>query len=258
MADQILLRSQTSSIKGTHDDAESTDFASNDDVESQAMYSYNQSRGDSGSVFTTGNNSNFKIQTNYTNNDNMSYAYSLEPGIEASVIGGVTVMNDTSTIPENNMNGEYDIPPIREIPNISVRGARTNDSNFISNGDGDTQIETAPSELKLTESELEMLPSNLRSNDEDEDNNYNEKGTTRKVQAPDGKLGIVIDTTVDGPVVYSVNKNSRLSGTIFPGDIIIAINDTDTRTMSASHITAVMIKTASQPRTLTVRGVLRK
>ena len=258
MADQILLRSQTSSIKGTHDDAESTDFASNDDVESQAMYSYNQSRGDSGSVFTTGNNSNFKIQTNYTNNDNMSYAYSLEPGIEASVIGGVTVMNDASTMPENNMNGEYDIPPIREIPNISVRGARTNDSNFISNGDGDTQIETAPSELKLTESELEMLPSNLRSNDEDEDNNYNEKGTTRKVQAPDGKLGIVIDTTVDGPVVYSVNKNSRLSGTIFPGDIIIAINDTDTRTMSASHITAVMIKTASQPRTLTVRGVLRK
>jgi hypothetical protein len=256
MAEQDLLRSQTSSIKGTHDDAESTDLASNDDVESQAMYSYNQSRGDSGSVFTTGNNSNFKIQTNYTNNDNMSYAYSLEPGIEASVIDGVTVMNDASTLSKNNMNGEHDFPPIREIPNISVRGARTTDNNFISNGDGDTQIETAPSELKLTESELEMLPSNLRSyDDEDEDDNYNEKGTIRKVQAPDGKLGIVIDTTVDGPVVYSVNKKSRLSGKIFPGDIITAINDTDTRTMSASHITAVMIKTANQPRTLTVRGV---
>jgi len=301
-AEQNLLKSQSSSIKAAHDDAESSDHASNDDVESQAMYSYNQSRGDSGSVYTTGNN--LKIQTNHSynigGNDNMSYAYSLEPGIEASVFDGVNV-NDPSTVPKNK-NGDTDDMPIREIPNISVgtdsRAANDNrmnsndENNSSQNGQrssnidiqnsvgqatndgrfGDIQIETAPSELRLTESELKMLPSNLKSYDDvdnhDEKANYifqggrsskdNTTTTIRKVQAPDGKLGIVIDTTVEGPIVHSVNKGSRLSGKIFPSDIIIAIDNVDTRAMSAKAITALMVKTMHQTRTLTVRGLQTK
>jgi C-terminal processing protease CtpA/Prc len=54
-------------------------------------------------------------------------------------------------------------------------------------------------------------------------------------------------------VVHNVNKGSRLTGKIFSGDIIIAIDDVDTRAMSASAITALMVKTANQQRTLTVR-----
>jgi C-terminal processing protease CtpA/Prc len=72
------------------------------------------------------------------------------------------------------------------------------------------------------------------------------------VDAPPGKLGIVIDTTFEGPVVHSINPKSPLEGTLFPGDIIVAIDDEDTRAMSAAAITAIMVRTANLRRKLTV------
>jgi hypothetical protein len=76
--------------------------------------------------------------------------------------------------------------------------------------------------------------------------------TSREIMAPPGKLGIVIDTTLEGPVVHKVNPGSALEDKIYPGDIIVAIDDVDTRAMSASAITALMVKTANQERRLTV------
>jgi C-terminal processing protease CtpA/Prc len=67
-----------------------------------------------------------------------------------------------------------------------------------------------------------------------------------------GKLGIVIDTTLEGPIVHKINPQSPLEGSLFPGDIIVAIDDVDTRAMSASAITALMVRTANLRRTLTV------
>jgi hypothetical protein len=75
---------------------------------------------------------------------------------------------------------------------------------------------------------------------------------SRTVIAPPGKLGIVIDTTLEGPVVHKINPQSPLEGTLFPGDIIVAIDDVDTRAMSASAITALMVRTANLRRKLTV------
>lgn len=75
---------------------------------------------------------------------------------------------------------------------------------------------------------------------------------SRTVIAPPGKLGIVIDTTLEGPIVHKVNGQSPLEGSLFPGDIIVAIDDVDTRAMSASAITALMVRTANLRRTLTV------
>lgn len=74
----------------------------------------------------------------------------------------------------------------------------------------------------------------------------------RIVVAPAGKLGIVIDTTLEGPVVYKVNEGSPLAGVIFPGDLIASIDDVETRAMSASNITTLMVQTAGQKRTLTL------
>jgi hypothetical protein len=256
VAEETLLRGQQ-----PPSDTKS-DLASNDDLESQAMYSYNRSHGSSVSVYTNG--SNIKVYSNQSHNygsDSLSYAYSLEPGIEASVVGSV-ITNDRDGF-SNQENGS-DIP-IREIPQVRMtttekmggvdRSKMTSqsekDEHITYDHFGNTQIETAPSDLKLTESELEMLPSNLRSSDDESSN----KLLTRKILAPAGKLGVVIDTTIEGPVVHGVNQGSQLSGKIFPGDIIIAIDEVDTRAMSASEITAVMIKTANQFRTLTVRGV---
>ncbi len=237
-------------------------LAGSDDLESQGMYSYNRSQSSAGSVYTNG--STIKLFSNYSSNfgsDNLSYAYSLEQGIEASVVDGM--------IPSNGSGSGM---PIREIPQVSMNTAKSgavdrsksNTKNkkeeyVMQDHFGNTQIETAPSDLKLTKSELAMLPSNLRSSTDESDlssgdfNENNSKFVTGKILASAGKLGIVVDTSVDGPVVHSVNEDSQISGEIFPGDIIIAINDVDTRAMSSSAITAVMIKTAKQERTLTVR-----
>lgn len=74
----------------------------------------------------------------------------------------------------------------------------------------------------------------------------------RTVIAPEGKLGIIIDTTVEGPIVYKVNASSPLEGVIFPGDLIVKIDDIETRAMSANNITTLMVQTAGQKRALTV------
>jgi hypothetical protein len=74
----------------------------------------------------------------------------------------------------------------------------------------------------------------------------------REILAPPGKLGIVIDTTLDGPVVHKVNENSPLQGKVFKGDIITSINGIDTRAMKASAITGIMVRTAHEQRNLTV------
>lgn len=226
------------------------------DLESQGLYSYVKNDSDSymgGSVM----NSNSVMGM-----DNMSYAYSLEPGIEPSVAEAYA--GDQSTF--------HEAVPI-EIPQITViekkgkgrtaRNAR-NASKTSSLGQGsssdfglapqDQSMERplSPSDLQLTESELDMLPSNLRAEAE-----KLSRPPTKVVMAPSGKLGIVIDTTVDGPVVHHVNETSNLKGKIFPGDIIVAIDDIDTRAMSAAAITALMVKTANQTRKLTVLDTMK-
>jgi hypothetical protein len=267
LAEQHLMRMDTASNRA---DEEASEVASDPDTGSLAMYSYNP-RGDSGSVYTTNNSIMMNggggtLSSNHSiyGNDNSSYAYSLEPGIEASIDDGV-FFNDTIL---NQSNMYDDGVPIREIPQISVdAGGSGKNKNGVSRSSdnelGDTHIETVASDLKLTPSELAMLPSNLRSGEDEEEQEGGDadsngfplvkKSTIKTILAPPGKLGIVIDTTVEGPVVHNVNQGSRLEGKIFPGDIIVAIDNVDTRAMSASAITALMVKTASQQRKLTVR-----
>jgi C-terminal processing protease CtpA/Prc len=74
----------------------------------------------------------------------------------------------------------------------------------------------------------------------------------RSVMIPPGKLGIVVDTTLEGPVVNKVNDASPVEGLLFPGDIIVAVDDVDTRAMSASAIYSLMKKTSGERRTIIV------
>ena len=111
----------------------------------------------------------------------------------------------------------------------------------------ETEISLVPSDLQLTESELAMLPSGLKSNSTE-----GRAPETRVVIAPPGKLGIIIDTTVEGPVVHRINPGSSMMDKLSPGEIIIAIDDVDCRAMSASAITQLMIKTTGRERKFTV------
>lgn len=74
----------------------------------------------------------------------------------------------------------------------------------------------------------------------------------RVILAPKGKLGVVIDTTKHGPVVFQVKDGSPLQGAVFPGDRIIAIDDIDTTGMTANNITTIMSRKAELGRRITV------
>ena len=58
--------------------------------------------------------------------------------------------------------------------------------------------------------------------------------------APSGKLGFLIDTTPDGPMVITIKRSSQLFGFIQDGDLIIGLDDIDTRYMTASTLTRLM------------------
>jgi len=76
---------------------------------------------------------------------------------------------------------------------------------------------------------------------------------TRKVIAPPGKLGIVVDSAEAGPTVFKIKDFSPLKGVLFEGDILLAIDDVNTKGMSAAEISAVMAKKGGAKRTLTVK-----
>ena len=189
--------------------------------------------------------------------DNMSYAYSLEAGIEASVVGGDS--GDQSTVIHEPPKVPLEIPQITVVTNKKIPGKSFRKPSPKSSleasltrkiDDAAREFQMSSSDLELTASELAMLPSNLRDSHDEDDTR--DSPPTRVVMAPPGKLGIVIDTTVEGPVVHHVHDASALRGKIFPGDVIVAIDNVDTRAMSASAITALMVKTAKQKRRLTI------
>ena len=76
----------------------------------------------------------------------------------------------------------------------------------------------------------------------------------REVIAPPGKLGIVVDTSLEGPVVNQILPTSPLRDSLEVGDVLLAINGHDTRAMEGSEITDMMIKTANENRILHVQS----
>lgn len=241
---------------------EGQDYAS-DLLENQTLYSYQDNTSPK----------QFNDMDTLNGADTMSYAYSLDAGIEPSVMGeDLTIDMDAGgeeSVYTAPTKSRVQIPSA--IPSIMVPheigGGKSKNKNGPPNsywsihGSGagdpfDSTVEDLNSpasnfseELELTQSELNMLPSNLQLNATTSSEEY---VTTRIVYAPPGKLGIVIDTTVEGPVVHKVNSASALAEQIWPGDVIVAIDDVDTRAMSASAITQLMVQTASQRRKLTV------
>lgn len=75
-----------------------------------------------------------------------------------------------------------------------------------------------------------------------------------EVYAPAGKLGVVIDTPNDGaPVVHAVKDTSPLADKIKVGDKLVAVDDEDTRTMTAMKISKLLArKKDNQSRKLTI------
>ena len=74
----------------------------------------------------------------------------------------------------------------------------------------------------------------------------------RDVIAPAGKLQIIIHSTKDGPAIHSDKHGSVLEGKIFAGDLILSVNDIDTRAFDAEAVMELMSKSSDGERKLTV------
>ena len=73
--------------------------------------------------------------------------------------------------------------------------------------------------------------------------------------APPGKLGVAIDTVNNQPVVHRVLDKSPLSGVLRRSDVIIAVDDEKTSSMSAADVTTLMEKKMDHKRKITyLRG----
>ena len=82
--------------------------------------------------------------------------------------------------------------------------------------------------------------------DENSLNALRSKPESYDVYAPSGPIGIVVDTSKNGPAVHSLKSTSPMLGLINPGDLIIALDDEDTRKMTAASLTRLMAKKSRQ------------
>lgn len=74
------------------------------------------------------------------------------------------------------------------------------------------------------------------------------------IEAPAGKLGVVIDTPDDGaPVVHAVKDSSVIADQIQVGDKLIAVDEEDVRSMTAIKVSKLISKKSANPsRRLTI------
>ena len=78
------------------------------------------------------------------------------------------------------------------------------------------------------------------------------KRVRRDIYAPAGKLGIIVDTSRDGPVIHSIKGDSPLIGKVFIGDYIVAIDDEDTSDWSSHYVTKLVARKSGSVRKLTL------
>ena len=74
----------------------------------------------------------------------------------------------------------------------------------------------------------------------------------REIVAPPGKLGIIIDTSSQGPIVHSVKSGSVLAGLVFEGDLIIALDEENTSEWTAHNLTKLVASRSKCERAITV------
>eukprot|EP00985_Skeletonema_marinoi_P021423 scaffold13136_cov88-Skeletonema_marinoi.AAC.1 len=78
------------------------------------------------------------------------------------------------------------------------------------------------------------------------------KRVRREVFAPAGKLGLIVDTSNEGPIVHSIKGDSPLVGQVFAGDYIVAVDDEDTSDWTAHNVTKLVAQKSGRVRKLTL------
>ena len=106
--------------------------------------------------------------------------------------------------------------------------------------------------------EVDLIPSSFSNKNQGGSSSLLSSRIRRDVMAPPGKLGILVaNTTGYGPAVHTVRPGSPMEGLVFVDDIIIAMNDINTRDWTAEQLTQVMKDTAKEGRKITVLSAHR-
>jgi hypothetical protein len=74
----------------------------------------------------------------------------------------------------------------------------------------------------------------------------------RTVKAPPGKLGLTMVISPEGPKVRYIQEDSPMDGVLFVGDVIVDINDVDTRPLTIPAIFSLLKRANDLTRSITV------
>jgi hypothetical protein len=122
-----------------------------------------------------------------------------------------------------------------------------NDSLSFSSNDGNA---VASPDAPDTSNDTSLMARGAAS--KDDSMSVHQSIVCRDCFAPPGKLKIIIHSTKDGPAVHTVKQGSSLEGHIFAGDLIISVDNVDTRTFSAEQVMKMMTAKTRFERKITV------
>jgi len=95
--------------------------------------------------------------------------------------------------------------------------------------------------------------SSLFSEDESFDKQFDPPEDRIEIDAPPGKLGVVIDTPNGGvPLVHAIKDTSVLADRIRVNDKLVSVDGEDTTTMSAVKVSRLISSRADNPRRILV------
>jgi len=188
---------------------------------------------DDGSAYSQDFVTSFSKGTN--SGDDQSYQYSLEDGI-VSPKSNKTNKSKSSLIKSLSPRKVFRLS--RKVPeqsqaDLAAYLAECDDEHGTDAFNGVDQV------AKTVCSFMDMPPKRVR----------------RDVYAPAGKLGIIVDTSSDGPIVHSLNADSPLVGKVFIGDYIVAVDDEDTSDWSAHYVTKLVARKSGSVRKLTLLSI---
>lgn len=132
----------------------------------------------------------------------------------------------------NKSESEGDTPSHRKLEQVDSLSFASNDV-----GEDTSLASTSPDKKRHLDKEIPKGVSSI---------------VCRDCFAPPGKLRIVIHSTKDGPAIHTVKSGSSLTGHVYPGDLIISVDDVDTRSFTAEQVMKMMTARNKYQRKITV------
>lgn len=168
--------------------------------------------------------------------------------------------------PTPGSRSSFTIPPPRPIPRTpmgsevfsefqSVAGSAAASSTFDPEAHQKALEKMRKNQMPIGAKPIDDNSMPMYYNDDDDDEKDNSVAPSSVIEstalsydvfAPPGALGIVVDTTEKGCIVYSLKKSSPMQGLMSKGDLIIGLDNFDVRNMNASSLTKLMAKKSEQ------------